>query len=169
MGLEWKDIDFENKTMRIARNSQYVKKKGTITKDTKTVKSRRVLDLPMVLIGLIKEYKEWQENRKQQLGDIWKHDTDRLFTRETGEPTNPDTISAWFHKFIRTTDLPHETTIHSLRHTYATLLISLGIPINAVSGNLGHSTTATTLNIYTHAIHSASREAANKLEEMLHK
>lgn len=40
---------------------------------------------------------------------------------------------------------------HDLRHTYATWLVSEGVPINDVADVLGHEQTSTTLNRYTHA------------------
>jgi integrase len=40
---------------------------------------------------------------------------------------------------------------HDLRHTYATWLVSEGVPINDVASVLGHEQTSTTLNRYTHA------------------
>jgi integrase len=40
---------------------------------------------------------------------------------------------------------------HDLRHTYATWLVSDGVPINDVASVLGHEQTSTTLDRYTHA------------------
>jgi integrase len=39
---------------------------------------------------------------------------------------------------------------HDLRHSYATWLISDGVPVNVVSRLLGHEQITTTLNRYTH-------------------
>lgn len=83
MALEWKDIDFVQKTMRIERTSQFVKGIGIITKTTKTDKSRRIVDLSDYCMNLLKSYKVWQLERRLRLGDIWKYDTDRLFTQES--------------------------------------------------------------------------------------
>lgn len=41
---------------------------------------------------------------------------------------------------------------HALRHTYATRLLSSGVPITDVSKVLGHAKVSTTLDIYSHAI-----------------
>ncbi|MCI6721031.1 MAG: tyrosine-type recombinase/integrase, partial [Clostridiales bacterium] len=58
-------------------------------------------------------------------------------------------------------------TLHSLRHTNATLLIAAGVNVKTVSAHLGHSTIATTANIYAHQIQSAEAAAADALEEKL--
>ena len=57
--------------------------------------------------------------------------------------------------------------LHGLRHTAATLLIGQGVDIWTVSGRLGHASTSTTLNIYSHALKELDKAASDKLEEAL--
>ena len=165
LGLEWKDIDFTLKTMNIVRSSAYVNRKGMISKETKNLSSTRIIDLSDNVIVLLKNYQRWQSEKRIAMGDQW-HNTDRLFTQANGLPMNADTIGQWFTKFISKTDLP-KVTLHSLRHTNATLMIASGADIRSVSGRLGHSNTSTTLNIYSHFIQSRNREIADKLQQML--
>ena len=46
--------------------------------------------------------------------------------------------------------LPAGLRFHDLRHSYATWLVSDGVPINVVSRLMGHEQISTTLNRYTH-------------------
>lgn len=46
---------------------------------------------------------------------------------------------------------------HDLRHTYATLALRSGIPIEVVSRNLGHATISITLDVYRHVLDSERR------------
>jgi len=46
-------------------------------------------------------------------------------------------------------------------------MIAEGTDVCTVSKRLGHANTATTLNIYAHALKSKDREAANNLESVL--
>ena len=149
-GLEWKDIDFEKKVLSIHRASQYLKDKGIFTKDPKTTSSKRSMPLSGTTIELLKNYKAWQEKQKEFFGIEW-NETDRLFTAVNGTPIHPDTISCWFHDFIKRTGLP-EVTVHGLRHTFITLMISKGIDIVTVSNLVGHSMPSTTINMYAHAV-----------------
>lgn len=51
-----------------------------------------------------------------------------------------------------TTNKEIEKTIHTFRHTFATIMLSKGIPIKEVSIILGHAQASTTTDMYTHAI-----------------
>ena len=180
MGLEWKDIDFENGTIDIYRTSQYISGMGIITKSTKTVSSQRVVKLPGEAIELLKEYRAYWEENECKLSGFWNKQitvtyingskeeiqNDRLFTREDGNPMNPDSVTDWTKKFIRKYNLP-KFSPHSLRHTNASLLIANGVNISTVSKRLGHSSINTTTKIYTHAIQSADAKAADVLDNLL--
>lgn len=164
-GLEWKDIDFENQVMHVVRSAQYIGNKTMITKEPKTKSGIRHFSLSIHACILLKKYKRWQLEQKFNAGDKWE-ESDRLFTSWNGKPIHPDTVTDWFSKFIKRSGLPY-VTLHSLRHTNATLMIAEGTDVCTVSRRLGHANTATTLNIYAHALKSKDREAANTLDNVL--
>ena len=161
-GLEWKDIDFKTSVIRIERASLYIPHEGIITDTTKNDSSTRCIKAPAIAIQLLKEYKRWQAQKRLSMGDRWV-DCDRLFTKPDGMPIHPDTIGCWFRDFIRAHDLP-DISIHSLRHTNATLMINSGIPITTIAARLGHADPTTTSKIYIHAIQSADAAAAEQLD-----
>lgn len=163
--MEWKDIDFENGTMRIARTAQYVGKGQYITKEPKTKSGIREFAFSKTICHLLTEYRIWQDENRRKLGDKWV-ETHRLFTAWNGSNIHPDTITGWFSGFIKKHDFPH-VTLHSLRHTNATLMIADGTDVCTVSKRLGHANTSTTLNIYAHALKAKDTEAADKLENVL--
>ncbi len=164
-GLEWKDIDSQKFLIHILRESLYLPEKGIYEETTKTLSSERVIKIPTDLLDSLNKYKAWQASERLSLGDKW-HDSDRLFTAWNGKPVHPDTVTGWFHKFIVRNNLP-DISIHSLRHTNATLLIASGVNIRTVSNRLGHAQTSTTGNIYAHAIRSADEAAAETLQNIL--
>ena len=51
--------------------------------------------------------------------------------------------------------------VHDLRHSYATWLISSGVPVNDVQKVMGHEQASTTLNRYTHASGDGERQVRN--------
>ena len=53
-----------------------------------------------------------------------------------------------------------EVSLHDLRHSHASILLSKGVPVPAVSEQLGHANPNVTMAIYAHAIPADSRSAA---------
>lgn len=164
-GLEWKDIDFEKQSLSICRSSQYIGNAQFITKEPKTKAGIRKLTIGPNVCHLLEGYRIYQGEMKQKVGDKWG-ETDRLFTQWNGQPIYPDTITDWFPKFLAKHGLP-KVTLHSLRHSNATLMIADGVDIRTVSNRLGHAQTSTTLNIYSHALKSRDEDAAEKLDLVL--
>ena len=166
-GLEWKDINFKTSVIRIARASLYIPHEGIITDTTKNDSSTRYIKAPAIAIQLLKEYKRWQAQKRLSMGDRWV-DCDRLFTKPDGMPIHPDTIGCWFRDFVKANNLP-DISIHSLRHTNATLMINSGIPLTTIASRLGHADPTTTSKIYVHAIKSADAAAAEQLDILFSK
>lgn len=159
-GLEWSDIDFKNNNISISKSSLYLPDKGIFDDTTKNKSSERVIHIPKCMTSLLKEYRDY----KASFADF--SENGKVFTGRKGNPIHPDAVTGWFHKFISKNKLP-EISVHSLRHTNATLLITGGTDIKTVSNRLGHSSVSTTGNIYAHAIKSADTAAAGLLNNIL--
>lgn len=165
-GLEWKDIDFNNRCIRIERTSQYIGNKTLITKGPKTRSGCREMHISQSLISMLRKYRAWQAERSFEVGRDWDNKDGRLFTQWNGKPMYPDSLTKWFSKFLERNKF-RKVTLHSLRHTNATLMIAEGTDIRTVSNRLGHAQTSTTLNIYTHALKSKDEHAAEVLDNVL--
>lgn len=169
LGLEWPDIDFDNATIHIRRTSQYASGAGTYTDTPKTEQSKRTLVIPPELVDLLRRYRKEQIGQRLQLGDKWDAewaDHPRLFTQWNGKPMFPNVPYIELQKILKRTGLP-KVSLHSLRHTNATLLIGSGLDVRSVSGRLGHSQTSTTLNIYSEYLQSANAAASEILADTL--
>ncbi len=163
-GLQWKDIDFNNKILHIQRTVLYAPKKGIYIDTPKTKGSDRIIKLADIVFTELEQHRKQQAVQRLQLGDRW-HNEDFVFTQWDGNPLHPDSLTSWIRKFVRKYDLPY-ANIHSLRHTNATLLIANGVNVATVSKRLGHSSTATTTKTYIHAIRSADEAAAEVLQNL---
>ena len=89
-----------------------------------------------------------------------------MFTTEYGFPLHPGIPGKHMSGILERNGLPR-VTLHSLRHTNATLLISGGVDVRTMSGRLGHSQASTTMNIYAETIQSAEAAAAECLDNIL--
>lgn len=159
LGLRWQDVDEDKQMIYICQTQNYTPADGTYTDTPKNITSNRPLRVARSAFFLLAEYKVWQDAQREKLGDAWEDQDGRIFTNSFGAPLHPDSITKWFHSFVQRTGLP-KVTVHSLRHTYASLMIFDGINLVTVSHQLGHAQTSTTTNIYAHVIASAEAMAA---------
>jgi len=159
-GLEWQDIRFDTNIIEIRQSSQYIPGQGVFTKDPKTESSKRRVSANKALLDLLQAYQEDQQDK----GFLCANNN-RLFVTWDGKPMFPNAMSKWFTNFITRSKLP-KLNFHGLRHTSATFLISQGMDVQTVAGRLGHTTSATTQNIYSHFLKSKDQQAADLMEEM---
>ena len=162
LGLEWKDIDFENNIISVRRTSNYTAERGTYTDTTKTKRSQRTLKISPFIIDMLKQLKEEQDNEALRLGTKWV-ETDRLFTKWNGEEMNNQTPYGWLKEFCKKNNLPFYS-IHSFRHFAASALISAGLDVTTVSIALGHCNSGTTLNVYSHMFQNAQARVSEAMD-----
>lgn len=165
LGLEWKDIDWDNQVISVRRTSNYTSDKGIYTDTTKTKKSQRSLKFPQCVMDLLREFKEEQDSDREKIGSKWQ-DHDRLFVKWDGRPMNNNTPYFWFNEFCEKNNFRF-CDIHSLRHFYASALINKGVDAAAVSGALGHSVISTTTSIYCHVFQQAQARTGDAIAEVL--
>ena len=137
-----------------------------IEKDrTKNRASNRALPL----LANVKEYllklKAQQEHDKATFGSEY-HDTDYICRWPDGRPLEPDYVTMKFGKVIKSSGLP-SIRFHDLRHTCASMLLSMGFSIKDIGDWLGHSNYATTANVCAHLDISRKRDIGKKLNEEL--
>lgn len=165
LGLEWKNIDFENNIISIKRTSNYTSERGIYTDTTKTKRSKRVLKISPYIMGILKELKDEQDEQALKCGDKWV-ETDRLYVKWNGRPMNNNTPYFWLKEFCEENNFRF-CDIHSLRHFYTSALINKGVDAAAVSGALGHSTITTTTSIYCHVFNQAQARAGDAIASVL--
>jgi len=161
-GLTWDDIDFEGKTLRVRQAIQALPGIRTFVKVPKSKSGKRQIDIPDILIAVLREYKVWQYGEKQKYGESW-NETGHVFTQKTGELMYPSTPTQWFQKFRAKNGLP-DVPFHGLRHTYATqyLLLAGAGAIRRLQNDLGHAQPSTT-EMY---LHDKEMEERRKVSEM---
>jgi integrase len=79
----------------------------------------------------------------------------------------PDSVSATVSRLCRRLGLPKGASLHTVRHSHASLLLSDGVDIATVSERLGHSSVRTTAEIYSHALRGKDRAAAQSWDGIM--
>ena len=165
LGLEWKDIYWDDSLLKVVRTSEYTKEKGIYTDTPKTESSKRFIKLPPEIIQKLKEYKAWQDKWKEEVGSKWI-ENDRLFTKTDGSPMGMRQPYKFFERFCAKTGMRF-VNIHSFRHFNASILINNGVDVRTVQGCLGHSCATTTLNIYAHTFQEAQARAMDDVAKCI--
>lgn len=162
--LKWNDVDLDKGILRIDNSLKVVK--GVVDeKKAKTSSSVRMIYLSKSTINVLQEYKKWQDSYIKCMGKKWKG-TNRIFTSKFGSHMNPNTCYRIFSSILKKYGLEH-IRFHDIRHTTASLLISEGVNLKAVSERLGHSSTNITSDIYTHIFESDRIRSANAFDRIV--
>lgn len=108
----------------------------------------------------IKELKEWKEVQQKVIPDC------NFVLSYGGIPTSKHTLPRALEKLAGLAGV-HRIKIHALRHSHASLLISMGENPLIIKDRLGHEKIQTTLGTYGHLYPNSNFEVAKKLSGML--
>ncbi len=170
-GLEWRDLDCEQKSLKVERESIYVRGVGVCESTPKSKSARRIVFIPEELVNDLKDYRAVQEKWIEERGDLWigeKGDTAKLFPQFNGLPVSNFTIRSWVKKFLKWCGVPYVPP-HGLRHTYASILIAEGVDARTTAAQLGHSKPSLIYDTYANPQKSAKRKAADLLGSIVTK
>lgn len=103
-----------------------------------------------------------------QAGAAWSNPLNLVFTGATGGHLSSNTVYENFKRVAAKIGMP-SARFHDLRHTFATLSLQNGDDIKTVSENLGHATTAFTLDIYGHVTERMQQESADRMQAFIQK
>lgn len=149
--LRWENIDFTNKQVTIDKNLCYTKERGTYLDTPKNGRSRTI-SIGNDVISLLRELRAEQAE---------KAISPYVFTQEGNyKPMYPQSPTRYLKKFSQRYGLPGLHP-HKLRHSFASVAITMGADVASVSEVLGHTDKATTLRMYTHASQESIERAGN--------
>lgn len=157
LALDWKNIDLKNRIIRVNQTIKEVyvydddenKHIENIFQTPKTQNSIRDVPIPSNIFNMLNKI----EN-KQNL----------LFSDVNGQPLKAKRIFDFWKKFLKECNIPYKK-FHSIRHTYASMLLQKGVDIETVAELMGHSAISIT-QIYLHSNNSEKQKAVNKLNEI---
>lgn len=157
LALQWGDMDFHNRLIRIQRNFT----KGNIL-TPKSGKGRSV-DMSKQLKSALLELRHKRKLETVRKG--WGKVPEWVFVNETGNPLDPNN---WrrrvFYRALEKAEI-RKIRIHDLRHTYASLLIQAGESLAYVRDQLGHHSIRVTVDIYGHLTPGGNKDAVDRLDD----
>ena len=148
LALKWENIDLVRKTLRVSGNLKQVKDRDEssdkaykiIEQTPKTKSGNRIVPLA--------------DRAIEALDYLSKHRKHGKFVAVTknGNSVPARNIDRAFRQIIKATGIEKTCGVHSLRHTFASMLFKRGVDVKTVSEILGHSDVSVTYNIYIHII-----------------
>lgn len=168
LGLQWKDIDFEQGRITIQRTLEYPDYSNEFRfVEPKTSRSRRSITVSQVNLTNLREQKRVQGEARLKVGSKWQP-YDLVFSTREGKPLQARNIlRRHLRPILKRAGLPETLNLYSLRHSCATLLLSVGVNPKIVSERLGHASIVLTLDTYSHVLPDMQQTAADKLEKIL--
>ena len=154
-GLKWTDFNEADGILKVRRTIHQEQGGKLTTWDTKTAAGARTIILPPSTAELL---------RKRQKSAL----TEWIFPDplRPEQPTRPSTAYNRIKTLLKKADLPN-LRFHDLRHTFATHALTSGVDVKTLSGILGHTKSAFTLDTYTHTTGDMQRRAAEIVETFL--
>ena len=139
--LQWNDINLKKSLISINKTVQRI-----YVKDFKESKSKIIITTPKTKnanreIPVSKEFIELLKKIRGNNNEYILSGSEKLI--------EPRTYRKYFDKVLKEIKINH-INFHSLRHTFATNCISLGVDYKTVSELLGHANVNITLNLYVH-------------------
>lgn len=154
IALEWNDIDFDKKLIRINKSMQYnikvenSNRRESFVKSPKTRNSKRIIPINNEIEYVLGEIKKMNSGIK----------TDIVCCNENGGYALARSIQRALTMVTKNTNIPY-IWVHLLRHTFGSELIRKGVDISIVSRLMGHSNTTTTYNSYIHVLEEEAAKA----------
>lgn len=166
----WKRIDMKKNVIHIREAYKDVvvydnelKKKchKRMLGDLKTPQSVRDIPLHPRLKKLLLKIKSDRIMEYQKVGKVL-HEDDFIFLNENREPFVSEMLTNKMPKFIKKYGLEH-MTVYGLRHSYATLCSSVGVPPEVLHVLMAHSDFDTTRKFYIHITEARKQQEMLKL------
>lgn len=155
LALKWKNVDLENKYIKVEANIAVVHdgqdrivimQKGTKTKDSRIV---------YMTSSAYKYFEEWKQI-------VNPHPNDYVMITNGKRD-----ISAIYQSYIgicNKAQIDNHQGLHTLRHTFASLMIRKGVDIKLISEMLGHSSVSFTYNTYVHLIEEEKAKIITQIQ-----
>lgn len=160
---QWPDIDWATKTISISKSLEQTAA-GLRVKSTKSKKPRHFI-LPKTAIAALQFQREQQAEHKRLFGADY-HDNQLVFCQPNGDYLPPDLVSQIIVRRIQKAGIK-DASLHTLRHSHASVLLSRGVPLPLVSERLGHSNPNVTLKIYSHMLPADDQRAADEWDGLI--
>lgn len=166
LGLQWEDIDFDNKIIHVRHTLISANAKEYRLSTPKTKTSIRDIYFNDTVEKVFKNAKKSQNENRLKFGALYNNNN-LVFTHKDGSFLDHYYFTNMVAKIKKETDI--DFSMHSFRHTHATMLLQAGANMKDVQTRLGHSDISTTMNIYVQDTEESKKKALDKFNYYIEK
>jgi integrase len=164
LALRWQDVDLDAGRLTIEQSLEQTAAHGIRIKAPKTRRGRRTISLPASTVAELRDHWRAQQEQRLALG-IGRSPADSpVLATFDGRPQSPNAVTKAWPVAMAAIGMGG-VTLHSLRHTHASMLIAAGMDILTISRRLGHSSPTITLGVYGHLVSGTDDRAAAIMEQ----
>ena len=163
--LAWNDVDLDGGILRVRRTVQRLRGQGLVFGPPKSTDRVGASRLPDSACAALLSHRQRQDVERLTAGDSWQ-ESGLVFTTSVGTVVEPRNLSRIFEHLVERSGV-RRIRFHDLRHTCASLLLAQGVSPRVVMDVLGHSQLSITMDLYSHVMPSALRDAADAMDRAL--
>ncbi|WP_431231456.1 tyrosine-type recombinase/integrase [Mycolicibacterium psychrotolerans] len=164
LALRWDAVDLDAGTLRVTATVSAVAGRLTIT-EPKTVRSRREVPLNPAVVAMLRRHRAAQLAERMRAANVWT-DHGLVFATQSGGPVAPGRLLETARRAAAAAGI-EGVRVHTLRHSAAVAWLEAGVHIRGVADLLGHSSIATTGDVYGHTSDATARAAVDGLADRL--
>jgi integrase len=168
LGLRWQDVDLGTDEIYVRQQVQRVGRE-LLVGPLKTKAGQRNLPLLDIVREALLAHRGQQARARQVASSQWAgsgRDDELIFSTSSGRPIEPRNFVRSFWSVCQPNGI-RVIKLHHLRHTTATLLKNLGVPVRDAQLILGHSSIIVTQEIYQHDDMAGRRSSLEQVESLL--
>lgn len=167
-GLMWRDLDLDADvpTLTVARQLQRREGAGNVLVPTKTAKSNRMVALPRMAVDALKARRRELNEERMALGAGKAGPGDLVFTTVYGTPVDMRNAARELAALADQAGVA-DVHFHRLRHTAVAVLLDAGVPLDAVSETVGHSSIRLTKDTYGKLLDTGRARVAAAMDGVL--
>lgn len=163
LALTWADVDWISGAVTISKSLEQTRA-GLRIKEPKGKKTRSFA-LPRTAVAALQFRRDEQAEHAKTFGKDFRKDLNLIFSEPNGDYLTPDLVSQIIVRRMKKAGI--NGSIHMLRHSHASVLLSAGVPLPAVSARLGHADTNVTARVYSHALPDDDRRGADTWDKLI--
>jgi integrase len=149
MALAWQHLDLDAGIVSVERSTAQLGNELVTT--TPKNHERRKVALDPRTVAALRAWRRQQAEERLAWGAAYEDSESIVFTQENGQRVSPNAVSKAFLRAQAGLGLPR-ISMHSMRHSHATILLRDRVPVHIVSKRLGHKDPSVTLNVYADVI-----------------